>query len=57
MSKLDKILKINPLYEADGYKIGHHAMLAEGTVREYWTWIPRSLKYMPKGIERIMSGG
>ena len=55
MNKLDKVFRINPLYESDGYKIGHNAMLALGTVREYWTWIPRSLKYMPPSIKKIMS--
>lgn len=57
MSKLDKVFRLNPLYEADGYKINHKAMLAANTNREYWTWIPRSLKYMHPSIERIMSGG
>lgn len=57
MEKLNKVFRINPLYEADGYKIGHPHMLAENTVREYWTWIPRSLKYMHPSIERIMSSG
>lgn len=55
MNKLDKVFRINPLYESDGYKIGHNAMLAPGTVREYWTWIPRSLKYMHPSIKKIMS--
>jgi nicotinamide phosphoribosyltransferase len=55
--KLDKVFRINPLYEADGYKIGHPHMLAENTVSEYWTWIPRSLKYMHPSIEKIMSAG
>lgn len=57
MKKLDKTFKINPLYEADSYKIAHKDMLAEGTTKEYWTWIPRSLKYMPQGIDKIMSAG
>jgi nicotinamide phosphoribosyltransferase len=57
MEKLNKTFKINPLYEADGYKVGHPLMIAKNTSREYWTWIPRSLKYMPKGIDKIMSGG
>lgn len=57
MKKLDKTFKINPLYEADGYKIGHHAMLAPNTTREYWTWIPRSTKYLPEGIDKVMSAG
>ncbi len=57
MNKLDKTFKINPLYEADSYKVGHKSMLAEGATREYWTWIPRSTKYMPGGIDKIMSAG
>ncbi len=55
MNKLDKVFRINPLYESDGYKMGHNAMLAPDTVREYWTWIPRSLKYMHPSIKKIMS--
>jgi nicotinamide phosphoribosyltransferase len=57
MEKLNKTFKINPLYEADGYKVGHPLMIAENASREYWTWIPRSLKYMPNGIDKIMSAG
>lgn len=57
MNKLDKVFRINPLYESDGYKIGHKAMLARGAMREYWTWIPRSLKYMHPSITKVMSGG
>lgn len=37
MEKLNKTFKINPLYEADGYKVGHPLMIAPGTTREYWT--------------------
>jgi nicotinamide phosphoribosyltransferase len=57
MQKLNKTFKINPLYEADGYKVGHPLMIAPNTSREYWTWIPRSTKYMPASIKKIMSGG
>jgi len=57
MQKLQQTFKINPLYEADGYKIGHHRMLAKGTNKLYGTWISRSLKYMPGGIDEIMSAG
>lgn len=57
MEKLDYTFKINPLYESDGYKVGHKAMLAEGTTKLYGTWIPRTLKYMPGGIDKIMSAG
>jgi nicotinamide phosphoribosyltransferase len=57
MNKLNEVFKINPLYEADGYKVAHKAMLAENTKREYWTWIPRSLKYMHPSITKIGSAG
>ena len=53
--KLNKTFKINPLYEMDGYKVGHPMMIAEGTTKEYFTLIPRSIKYMPNGIKKIMS--
>lgn len=49
--------KINSLYLSDGYKVGHKAMLAPGTTRLYGTWIPRSTKYAPKGITKIVSFG
>lgn len=55
MEKLNSTFKINPLYEADGYKISHKEMLAKGTKREYWTWIPRNLKYMHPSITEIIS--
>ena len=32
-------------------------MIAPGGTREYWTWIPRSTKFMPGGIDKIMSAG
>lgn len=57
MEKLNETFKMNPLYESDGYKVGHHKMLADGTYEEYWTWIPRSLKYMHPSITGIMSAG
>lgn len=57
MEKLNKTLKLNPLYEADGYKVGHKAMLADNTTREAFTWIPRSVKYMHPSITTIMSTG
>ena len=51
------MFKFNPLYLADGYKVGHKAMLAPGTTKLYGTWIPRSIKYAPKGITKIVSFG
>jgi nicotinamide phosphoribosyltransferase len=32
-------------------------MLAKGTTRLYGTWIPRSIKYAPKGVIKIVSFG
>jgi nicotinamide phosphoribosyltransferase len=49
--------KINSLYLTDGYKVGHQKMLALGTTKLYGTWIPRSIKYAPKGVEKIVSFG
>lgn len=51
------MFKPNPLGFTDGYKIGHKAMLAPGTDYLYGTWIPRSLKHAPQGIEKILSVG
>lgn len=51
------MFKPNSLYYTDGYKIGHKAMLAPNTTKLYGTWIPRSLKYAPEGIEKIVSFG
>ena len=45
------------LFYADGYKVGHRKMLAIGTAKLYGTWIPRSLKYAPKGVKKILSVG
>lgn len=45
------------LFYTDGYKIGHKKMLAKGTIKLYGTWIPRSLKYAPKGVKKILSAG
>ncbi len=47
----------NPLYLSDAYKVGHKKMLAPGTTRLYGTWIPRALKYAPKGITKVVSFG
>jgi len=45
------------LFYTDGYKIGHKKMLAKGTTRLYGTWIPRSTKHAPKGVNKIVSFG
>ncbi len=47
----------NSLFYTDGYKIGHKRMLAPGTNFLYGTWIPRSLKYAPPGVKKILSFG
>jgi len=49
--------KPTTLFYTDGYKIGHKAMLASGTKFLYGTWIPRSTKYAPKGVKKILSAG
>ena len=51
------MFKPNSLFYTDGYKIGHKKMLAPGTTRLYGTWIPRSTKHAPKGVDKIVSFG
>ena len=51
------MFKANSLFYTDGYKIGHKRMLAKGTTKLYGTWIPRSTKHAPKGINKILSFG
>ena len=51
------MFKPNALYYVDAYKVGHRAMLAPGTTRLYGNWIPRSVKYAPKGVSKIVSFG
>jgi nicotinamide phosphoribosyltransferase len=51
------MFKANTLFYTDGYKIGHRKMLAPGTTKLYGTWIPRSTKHAPKGVNRIVSFG
>lgn len=51
------MFKSNALFYVDGYKVGHKKMLAKGTTKLYGTWIPRSVKYAPKGINKIVSAG
>lgn len=50
-----KIPGFSSLYNTDGYKIGHKQMLALNTTRLYGTWIPRSTKYAPKDVNKIVS--
>lgn len=51
------MFKPNTLYYTDGYKVGHKRMLAKDTTKLYGTWIPRSTKYAPKGVTKIVSFG
>lgn len=51
------MFKPNSLYYVDAYKISHKRMLAPGTTKLYGTWISRSLKHAPKGIDKIVSFG
>jgi len=51
------MFKQNPLKRTDGYKICHPRMLAPGTTKLYGQWIPRSVKYAPKGVTKILSFG
>lgn len=51
------MFKVNPLYYTDAYKISHKRMLAPGTTKLYGTWIPRSTKYAPQGISKVVSFG
>lgn len=51
------MFKANSLFYTDGYKIGHRKMLAPGTTKLYGTWIPRSTKHAPKGVNKIVSFG
>lgn len=57
MKKLQQTFRAPAPYYSDGYKVGHKKMLAPGTKRLYGTWIPRSIKYAPKGINKIVSFG
>ena len=57
LSKLQKTFRAPAPYYSDGYKVGHKRMLAAFTDFLYGTWIPRSLKYAPKGVKKILSIG
>ena len=57
LSKLQKTFRAPAPYYSDGYKVGHKRMLAPGTDFLYGTWIPRSTKHAPKGINKILSIG
>jgi len=57
ITKLQKSFRSPAPYYSDGYKVGHKRMLAPGTDFLYGTWIPRSAKHAPKGINKILSIG
>lgn len=57
MKKLQRTFRAPAPFYTDGYKIGHKRMLAQGTDFLYGTWIPRSIKYAPKGVTKILSFG
>ncbi len=42
-------MKINSMFLADGYKVGHYNMYQDGTEVVYSNFTPRSNKYAPKG--------
>jgi len=42
-------MKINSLYLADGYKVGHYNMYQDGVEVVYSNFTPRSNKFAPKG--------
>lgn len=48
---------MNPLLLTDGYKTGHHQQYPEGTELVYSNFTPRSNKYGPKGVEKVVSFG
>lgn len=48
---------MNPFLATDGYKTGHHLMYPKGTNLVYTNMTPRSNKYAPAGINRIVSFG
>ncbi|WP_370086916.1 nicotinate phosphoribosyltransferase [Ekhidna sp.] len=48
---------MNGLLLTDGYKTGHHFQYPRGTEEVYSNWTPRSAKYAPKGIDKVVSFG
>lgn len=48
---------MNSLLLTDGYKTGHHLQYPEGTEQVYSNWTPRSSKYAPNGINKVVSFG
>lgn len=50
-------INMNPLLLTDGYKVGHHLQYPEGTTLVYSNFTPRSNKYGPKGVDKVVSFG
>ena len=48
---------MNPFLATDGYKTGHHLMYPKGTDLVYSNFTPRSNKYAPQGIDKVVSFG
>jgi nicotinamide phosphoribosyltransferase len=48
---------MNPLLLTDGYKTGHHQQYPKGTTLVYSNFTPRSNKYGPKGVDKVVSFG
>jgi len=48
---------MNPLLLTDGYKTGHHLQYPNGTQLVYSNFTPRSNKYGPKGVDKVVSFG
>jgi nicotinamide phosphoribosyltransferase len=48
---------MNALFLTDGYKVGHKSMVPTGTTMMYSNLTPRSNKYAPNGIKRVVSFG
>lgn len=48
---------MNPLLLTDGYKTSHHQMYPNGTTLVYSNFTPRSNKYGPKGVDKVVSFG
>jgi nicotinamide phosphoribosyltransferase len=42
-------MKLNSMFLADGYKVGHHNMYQDGVEKVFSTFTPRVNKYAPKG--------
>jgi nicotinamide phosphoribosyltransferase len=48
---------MNPLLLTDGYKTGHHQQYPKGTTLVYSNFTPRSNKYGPMGVDKVVSFG